>query len=97
MPKKSEFSLGVSLTLFDMPLSQKIFLTTVLKRFGKGRWNFVTFNINLWSVEKCYFLFPRLSCVTKATSLLKSTLDFLKLSLHMFPYDEILKVFEDKI
>ena len=74
-----------------------MFLTTVLKRVGGGSWNFVTLNINLWSIEKRYFLFPRLSSVTIATSLPGSSQDFLKLSFHMFPYNEILKVFESKI
>ena len=47
--------------------------------------------------QKSYFWFPRLSGVTIAMSLSGSTLDFLKLSFHMFPYDEILKVFKSKI
>ena len=54
----------------------------------------VTFNINLCSIKNSYFWFPRLSSVTMATSLSGSTLDFLNLSLYMFPYNEILKVFK---
>ena len=54
--------------------------------------NLVTFNINLW--RKTYFWF---SSVTMATSLSGSTRDFLKLSFHMFPYNEIFKVFKSKI
>ena len=53
----------------------------------------VTFNINLCSIEKSCFWFPRLSGVTMATSLSGGTRDFLKLSFHMFPYNEILQVF----
>ena len=52
----------------------------------------VTFNINLFSIKNCYFWFPRLSSATMATSLSRGTRDFLKLSFHMFPYNEILKV-----
>ena len=74
-----------------------MFLTTVLKRLGGGSSNLVTFNINLWSIKKSYFWFPRLSGVTIATSLSRSIQDFLKLSFHMFPYNEILKVFKSKI
>ena len=51
----------------------------------------VTFNINLCTIKKSYFWFPRLSGVTMATSLSESTRDFLKSSSHMFPYNEILK------
>ena len=40
----------------------------------------MTFNINLWSFNKRYFWFPRLSGVTIARSLSGSTRDFLKLS-----------------
>ena len=57
----------------------------------------MTFNINLWSIKKSYFWFPRLSGVTIATSLSESTRDFLKLSFRMFPYNEILKVFKSNI
>ena len=32
-----------------------MFLTTVLKRSGGGSWNFVTFNINLWSIKNVIF------------------------------------------
>ena len=35
-----------------LPTPQKMFLTTVLKRLGGQSWNFVTFNINLWSIKK---------------------------------------------
>ena len=56
----------------------------------------VTFNIDLWSIKKSYFWFLRLSGVTIATSLSGSTRDFLQLSYHMFPYNEILKVFKVK-
>ena len=68
-------------------------MSTMLKCFGVGSLNFVTFNIALWSITKSYFWFPRLSGVTIATSFSGSTLDFLKVSFHMFPYNEILKVF----
>ena len=89
------------LTLFDMGgggiMPPKMFLTTVPKRFGGGSWNLVTFNIHLWGINKSYFWLPRLSSVTMATSLSEGTRDFLKLSFHMFPYNEILKVFKNKI
>ena len=47
------------LTLFDMcpPPPPEMFLTTVLKRFGVGSWNFVTFNINLWRIKIQLLLF----------------------------------------
>ena len=54
------------------------------------------FNINLWSI-KSYFWLTRFSGVTIATSLSRSTRDFLKLSFHMFPYNEILKAFKSEI
>ena len=57
----------------------------------------VTFNINLFSIKKSYFWFPKLSSVTMATSLSGGTRDFLKSSFHMFPYNKILKVFKSKI
>ena len=44
--------------------------------------------------QESYFWFLRLSGVAIATSLSGSTRDFLKLSFHMFPYKEILKVFK---
>ena len=47
--------------------------------------------------KESYFWFPRMSGVTIATILLRSTRDFLNLSFHMFPYNEILKVFKSKI
>ena len=78
-------------------MAPQMFLPTVPKRLGGGSWNLVTFNINLWNIKKSYFWFPRLTGVTIATSLSGSTRDFLKLSFHMFPYDEILKVFKNKI
>ena len=56
----------------------------------------VTFNINLLSI-KSYFWFSRLSGVIIAASLSGSTRDFLKLSFHMFPCNEILKVFKSKL
>ena len=46
--------------------------------------------------QKINFWFPRLSGVTIATSLSGSTLDFLKLSFHMFPYNEFLKFLQVK-
>ena len=52
----------------------------------------MTFNINLCSIKESYFWFPRLSEVTMATSWLRITRDFLKLTFLMFPYNEILKV-----
>ena len=75
----------------------KMFLTTVFKHLGGGSWNLVTFNISLWNIRKRYFWFPKLSGVTISTSLSGSTRDFLKISFHMFPYNEILKVFKSKI
>ena len=57
----------------------------------------VTFNSNLWGIKKSYFWFARLSSVTMATSLSGGTRDLLKISFHMFPYSEILKVFGSKI
>ena len=57
----------------------------------------MTFNINLFSIKKSYFWFPRLSSVTMATSLSGGTRNFLKLSFHMFSYNEILKAFKSKI
>ena len=74
-----------------------MFLTTMLKRLGGRSWNLMTFIINLWSIKKSYFCFPRLYGVTIAMSLSGSTRDFLKLPFHMFPYIEILKVFKSKI
>ena len=47
--------------------------------------------------QKSNFWFLRLSGVTIETSLSGSTRDFLKLSFHMFPFNEILKVFKSKI
>ena len=44
-----------------------------------------------------FFLFPMLSGVTTATSLSESTQDFLKLSFHMFAYNEICKVFKNNM
>ena len=57
----------------------------------------MTYNINLFSIKKSYFWFPGLSGVTMATSLSRGTRDFLKLSFHIFPYNEILKVFKSKV
>ena len=74
-----------------------MFLTTVPKRLGGGNLNLVTFNTNLFSIKKSYFWFCMLSVFTMATSLSGGTRDFLKLSFHMFPYNEILKVFKSKI
>ena len=84
---------SMCLTLFDMgammpPPPKKMFWSTVPKPVGGGSWNLMTFNINLWSI-KSYFWFSRLSSVTIATSLSGSTRNFLKLSFHMFPYNEI--------
>ena len=77
-------------------MTPKIFLTTVLKRLGRGSQNLVTFNIDLWSIKKSYFLFPKFFGVTITTSFSGSTTDFQKLSFHMFPYNEILRVFKIK-
>ena len=88
------------LNLFDMGgpwWPPKMFLTTVPKRLRGGSWNLVTFNINLWGIKKSNFWFIGLSSVTMATSLSGGTRDFLKLSFHMFPYNEILKAFKSKI
>ena len=52
----------------------------------------MTNNINLWSIKKSYFWFLRLFGVTIATSSSGSARDFLKLSFHTFPYNEIFKV-----
>ena len=71
-----------------------MFLTTVPKRLGGGSGNLVTFNINLFSIKKGYFWFPRLCDVTMATSLSGGTRDFLKLSFHMFSYKKIFKIFK---
>ena len=49
----------------------------------------VPLNINLFSIKRSYFWFLRLSGVTMATSLSGGTRDFLKLSFHIFPYNEI--------
>ena len=75
----------------------QMFLTTVPKRLGGGSSNLVTFNINLFSIIKSYFWFPRLSGVTIAMSLSGGARDFLKLSFHMFPYKETLKVSKSKL
>ena len=56
----------------------------------------MTFNINLFSIKTSYFWFPRLSSITMAISLSEGTRDFLKVSFHMFPYNETLKVFKSK-
>ena len=47
--------------------------------------------------QKSYFWLPRLSGVTMATSLSGSIRDFLKLSLNVLPYNEILKAFRSRI
>ena len=78
-------------------MAPQMFLPTVPKRLGGGSLNLVTFNINLFSIKKNYFWFPGLSGVTMATSLSGGTRDVLKLSFHMFPYNEILKVFKSKL
>ena len=75
----------------------KMFLTTVPKPLGGGSWNLVTFNINVFSIKKSYFWFPRLSSIAMATSLSWGTRDFLKFSFHMFPSNEILNVFKSNI
>ena len=51
----------------------------------------------IYVTSKIYFAFLRLSGVAMATSLSGSTRYFLKLSFHMFRYNEILKVFKSKI
>ena len=56
-----------------------------------------TTKLKLHEHQKSYFLFTRLAGVTTATSLSGSTQDFLKLLFHMFPYNEISKVFKSKI
>ena len=79
------------LTLFDMKgmmAPQNVF-GHCAQRLGGGRSNLMTFNINLWSIKKSFFWFPKLSGVTITRSLLGSSRDFLKLSFNMFPYDEI--------
>ena len=67
------------------------------KRLGGGSFNLVTFNINVWSIQKSYFLLLRLSGLTMATSFSGSIPDFLKLSFHVFPYNEILKLFKSRL
>ena len=57
----------------------------------------MAFIIDLSSIKKSCFWFPMLSDVTIATSLSGTTRVFLKLSFHIFPYNEILKVFKSKI
>ena len=47
--------------------------------------------------KESYFWFLRLSGVAIATSLSRSTQDFLKLLIHMFPYNEVLKVFKSNL
>ena len=64
---------------------------------GGAKRKCLCFNINLFSIKKSYFWFPMLSSVTMTTSLSGGTRDFLKLSFHMFPYNEILKVFKSKL
>ena len=54
----------------------------------------MTFNIDVWSIKKV--IFSSLG-VTIATSLLRSTGDFLKLSFQMFPCNEIMKDFKSEI
>ena len=73
-----------------LPPKKKMFLTTVLKHL-RGKLKLGGF---LWSIKKSNFW---LSGVTIETSLSGSTRDFLKLSFHMFPFNEILKVFKSKI
>ena len=46
--------------------------------------------------QKSYVWFPWVSGVTIETSLSGSARDFMKLSFHMFPYNEVLKVFKVK-
>ena len=53
----------------------------------------VTFNINLLSIQKSFFWFQHYH----GNEFVRGTRDFLKLSFHMFPYNEILKVFKSKI
>ena len=36
-------------------MAPKMFLITVPKRLGRGSWNLVTININLFSIKKSYF------------------------------------------
>ena len=57
-------------------VTPNMFLSTVQKHFTAG-------SSNLESIKK--FLLLRLSGVTIATSLLRSTQDYLKLLFHMFP------------
>ena len=62
----------------------------------------MTFNINLFSIKKSYFWFPRLSSVIMATSLSGGGgggySRFSEVIIpDMFPYNEILKVFKSKI
>ena len=81
------------LTLFDMGgmMSPKMFLTTVPKRLGGGSWNLVTFNINLFSIKKVLLGslgYPVLPQQRVCQGVLE--ISVLKLSFHLFPYNEIL-------
>ena len=58
------------------------------------------FNINLFSIKKSYFWFPRLSSITMATSSSGCSRDFLKLSFHISLYgmpntSEVTSIFVD--
>ena len=92
-PNQFLFWYLVFLTLFDMGgmMGPQNFLSTVPERLGGGSWNLVTFNINLCGIKKV--IFGSLGY----TSLSGSSRDFLKLLFHMFPYNEILKDFKNKI
>ena len=58
----------------------------------------MTFDIHLsYGASKSLFLVPRIFTANVATSLLRKTRGFLKSSFYLFPYDEILEVFESKI
>ena len=69
------------LTLFDMGMMAptKMFLITVLKGLGRGRLNFVTFNINPWGIKKTIFDFIGYLVLPKKRVHRGSTTDFLKL------------------
>ena len=74
-----------------------MFLTTVPKRLEGGSWNLVTFNINLFSIKKVIFGspgYPALPWQRVCQGVLEI---FWSYRSHMFPYNEILKVFKSKI
>ena len=72
-------------------------MTTVPKRLGGGSRNLVTFNINLFSIKKVIFGSLGYPALPWQRVCQGGTRDFLKLSFHMLPYNEILNIFKSKI